>query len=284
MAVGGAGIDKLNAIFTQPLRIEDIHEHCLLFACFVTQRYLKDRNLYLEISHGDQYIHLRLTRDRAYAVNMLTNPNRFGSWEVYLEFIQNILTPTVIQSAQISRLDLNLDFACSFQDLIQSVDVKNKKWGAHFVDQAGERTGLILGKGAETIEIYDKSRKSNLPTPQTRLELRLSGRKLPTHKISEVPRVVKQTPLFKGVEGSSLTISSEGVTDAQASRLNEFKLILKREGLHVAKKSMNQDRNFERNFAKLIEIKKWDLQPSQLYQDAIQGFFHTIKGGLLALY
>lgn len=280
LPVIGGGVDKLIAYFKEPIQVAEILAKAkhLNYLCQATV--LNDKKHYLKVAHEEQSMHLKYSLEKSHVVNMITNPNRFKTWEAHINFIQSIFAYETIKSAKSQRLDLNLDFATPLPTLIQSLDIKNKKCAQRFIDEAGSRTGLIIGKGKETIEIYDKALKDGLNTPYTRLELRLGTSKLKIRDIFEIPSFIQNSKtIFNTLEGVNLNFLSGGISDAQSKRLDTFKMILEREGLYTAKKELNKERNFDRDFSKLVEFKKWDLQPSQLFKNEIARFFETKEGG-----
>ncbi len=275
-----AGVDKLDANFIEPISARSVLVRAKALGCDVRERYLKERNPFLEISRGDFKVHFRRNFDRQYLSGFLSNPNSFKSWKDYTLFLESILSPETIQRAQIYRLDLNMDFSSSFQDLIQSIDVKNKRLAVNFMDKSGERTGLTIGKGKEEVVIYDKAKKSNLADPCTRIELRLRGNKLPTRSITEIPTVLSSGIYFEGLEWVTVSFPDRKLSEAQTAKLNAFKLILRREGFFTAKKEFSKDRNFNRDFAKLINVQKINATNSQLnqvFRENISEFLQSIK-------
>lgn len=275
LPVKSAGVDKLELLLTEALPTELILERSRRLGLTVAQTYLKERTPFLKISDGDHYILLKPGIDRKHIVKMISNPNRFNGWGPYMDFIENVLGPYTVESGILNRLDLNLDFSCTFADLIQSIDVKNKRSALSFKDESGERTGVIIGKGNENIEIYDKTKQAKLDTPCARIEIRLGGKKLPTRQITHLPLLLQSRDLFAPLEGVNLHFTNNALVESKADRLIEFQSLLKREGFYAAKKSMNKERNFDRNFSGLIQIKYWDTQPSQLFKDRIKDFFEV---------
>ncbi len=275
-----AGIDKLNARFANPIETVSLMRNAREIGLNIKQEYLRDRTPYLKVGTDDRFLHFKLSLDRSHITKMISNPNRFETWQEYYECILALLTSEHIQKINLSRLDLNLDFAVPFLELIQSIDLKNKKCAVSFNDESGDRTGLLIGKGCETIEIYDKAKKNKLASDYTRLELRLSGSKVPSQNLDELPRIIQESNFFETIQGFNVTFLTNEHSESQLSRLNEFKNILMREGLHLARKTMDRDRNFERNFKGLIEIKPWGLQPNLLFKNTIRRFFNEKKGNL----
>lgn len=276
LPVRGAGIDKLNAELREPLSPKDLSNRAKQNGYQTEETYLKEgRRKFLKISRDGHFVHFRLTFDRQSIDQLISNPNRFGSWGAYLRFLGNVLTPLEIQSSQVKRIDLNLDFASPLLETLQAIDIKNKRASLTFKDQSGVRTGVIIGKGHESIELYDKAKREGNDIPHTRLELRVAGRKLPTHSISDIPEAILKSSLFENLIGVNVALKLFTHSDSKASRLDEFRSIFKREGFLSAKKAFSKDRNFDRNFRDLIEIRDWTKQPDKIFHDEIKRFFEA---------
>lgn len=268
----GSGIDKLNAYFLEPIPATMLGELGHAHDLSIKRVFLKDRKPYLAVGNNSNLIHLKLGQGEFFATALISNPNKFKTWKNYLEFISTIIPKETLLSSQISRLDLNLDFAFTFSDLIQKIDIKNKRSALTFLDESGCRTGMIIGKGNEKIEIYDKAKKEKLMTPFSRIELRLGGNKLPTRSLLLISKAISEGQFFEGLIGLTIRERRSATTAEQSQKLELFKRNLERDGFYSAKKTMNQSRNFDRDFAKLFKIEKWALQPSELFASEIQKF------------
>ncbi|MBC7420563.1 MAG: hypothetical protein H7328_07540 [Bdellovibrio sp.] len=268
----GAGIDKLNAYFTETIQIGQIHKAAKLFGYTIKRVFLKDRKPYLVISSDSNQIHLKLSYGETDITGLISNPNKFINWQNYYTFINSVVPKEPILNAKVTRLDLNLDFECSFSALTQMLDIKNKRSSLTFIDESGSRTGLIIGKGNEKIEIYDKAKKENLTDNFTRIELRLGKSKLPSRSIIDIPNMVAAGLHFEGLVGVNTRFTDLPLNTEQSLRLAAFKHNLERDGFYSAKKMMNQSRNFDRDFSKLIKVDNWKIQPSQLFKTKIETF------------
>ncbi len=267
-----AGIDKLNAYFISPISTDTIRENCKQIGAPLKRVFLKDRKPYLSCGLDSKQIHLKLGFGETNITGIISNPNRFKTWQNYFNFISSVVPQQSVVEAQVTRIDLNLDFACSFASLTQMLDVKNKRSALTFIDTSGSRTGLIIGKGDEKIEIYDKAKLENLPHPLCRVELRLAKKKLPDRSIEKIPVAILSASYFEGLTGMNTSFTDVVITSEQALRLSTFKHSLVRDGFYSAKKSMNQMRNFDRDFAKLIRCEYWTIQPTQLFNSKIKEF------------
>ncbi|MBX3041119.1 MAG: hypothetical protein KF789_10475 [Bdellovibrionaceae bacterium] len=273
LPIHGAGVDKLEALFPAPLSAPEVVQRARDLGFCLETTFLKERAPFLKVSKGEEYVLLKYSWDKQTLGRLVSNPNRFRTWGAYRDFLSRLLTPTGLESAKISRLDLNLDFSCPFPDLIRSLHIKNKRAGVQFTDDSGERTGINIGKAAEVIQIYDKARQAALSAHRSRIELRMRGHKLPTFKIASIPSAIQTQNFFETVEGLEVTILGSKVTETQKQRIAEFQTILNRDGFYFAKKALNKDRNFERDFGKIVMVRPWSTQPSSLFKEQIKSFF-----------
>lgn len=272
-----AGIDKLDAYFNVPISLSEISTRSqnLNFTC--KQTYLKERAPFIKVSHKDHSIYLKKVSDQLHSSGFSSNPNHFDTWENYVEFITKVLGSDGVGNSKVHRLDLNIDFNCTFQHLIQCIDIRNKRTAVSYIDKHGSRTGINIGRGDESILIYDKALKGGLNMPFSRIELRLKKSKLPTRSILELSDAIKKSYFFTGIEGIQLKFSDSQFTETQCKRVSEFKTILKREGFYTAKRAFNCDRNFDRNFSLVLAINKWADQPHHLFKKAIQPFLQPVS-------
>lgn len=267
-----AGIDKINAYFSEPVSIDCIRAAIAGQDHPAKRVFLKDRKPYLAIGSDSKQIHLKLGYGEKDVTALISNPNRFNNWKNYCGFLSSIIPQNTLAGARVTRLDLNLDFKCSFPSLIQKLDIKNKRSAVTFMDSSGCRTGLIIGKGDEKIEIYDKAKKEKLENPHSRIELRLGKEKLPSRSIFEIPKALTEGLYFDGLVGVTTHFTDAPTNQEQSQRLSTFKNYLERDGFYSAKKAMNQSRNFERDFAKLVKIQPWAIQLSQLFKTNLKMF------------
>ncbi len=268
------GVDKLSGYFQCPIAIESVRQSARLIGVPVKRVFLKNRRPHLEIGEHPLQIHFPINISEDLVTGFVSNPNRFSSWNTFWSFFSSLIPRSTTSSAIITRADFNLDFACSFSNLIESIDIKHKQSSLTFLDDSGERTGLIVGKGAESIAIYDKAKKERIDTPLTRVELRLHRSKLGKGSLEQFPNTVQQCSLFESLIGVTVTRSKVPLSDDQQTRLSNFNSLRRRDGYYSAKKLMNQARNFDRDFSKIIKIEEWTIQPKDLFRHGIKRFFN----------
>lgn len=271
-AFRGAGVDKLNGYLTHPAPLSEININAFGEKC--EKKYLKDRKPYLCFSNESDVIHLRLSQDQSHVVGYVTNPNRFGSWKRFEESLEKIIGREALLTSQVSRIDLNLDFNCHFIDLVKSIDLRGKRKSISYIDDSGCRTGMNIGKGVETVVLYDKAKESgDTSKPFSRLELRLNGTKLPTRNIAEIPKKLTQSIYFRNLIGVDVAVANCKPGSPLYEKVNSFISVWQREGYFAAKKTLNLQRNFNRDFNKFLTVDMWTKQPSELFKDGIKNFF-----------
>ncbi|MEE6249368.1 MAG: hypothetical protein VX583_03150 [Bdellovibrionota bacterium] len=271
-----AGVDKLEARIDTTYTKTDLIKSAKKLGYLVKESGLKEKGRFLKVSKGDQVMHCQYIQSRGIITRLISNPNRFGEWGVFLKFLTTLFPAHLLEQMSVSRLDLNIDFDYSFKDLIESIDIKNKSLAIQYTDRSGVRTGMNIGKGNEYIVIYDKTKVDDIEKPRTRMELRLSGKKLPTKSIFDLPHALRDLQAFDFLSCHNLSFNSLVTRKELLERQQEFKIVLGREGYYAARKAFNLNRNFKRDFASLIELTNWTIQPLQLFQEHIKAFIGDI--------
>jgi hypothetical protein len=180
---------------------------------------------------------------------------------------------------RLNRVDLALDYEAPLEEVLQGLDVGQKRIRIAYLDEGATRTGMTIGKGTETIIVYDKARESKLAQPRTRIEIQLKGAKLPTRTLDELPHRLAYSPrtlsYFASISISRVVVAdaAKELTEAQVDRRAEVLSILKREGLLSAKRSLNVNGNFIRDYGSFIQIIPVSEQPNEAFQRLIPPFF-----------
>ncbi len=266
------GIDKLNGYFRSPVPKQVIISNAKAIEATIRRVFLKDKKAYLEVSSNAAVIHLKLGQGESDVTCYITNPNRFDGYQGYQSFLGAIVPQEALNSSVITRVDLNLDFSCDFSELLKSIDIKNKRSSLTYIDDSGVRTGMIIGKGNETIAVYDKSRKDKLEKPISRIELRLSGAKLPTRSQTALQSKLLHNDYFFQING--IHVAALPSSQSSQDKVNTFSTMIKRDGLFAAKRVLSQHRNFDRDYGKLFMFESWTNQPTELFKNEIHKFFN----------
>jgi len=64
-----------------------------------------------------------------------------------------------------------------------------------------------------------------------------------------------------------------------AERLNELKVTLQKDGLYATRCSLNQSRNFQRDYLPLMQKTAWAIQPIEVLKRDLMTFFNKIEEG-----
>lgn len=269
----GGGIDKLNGYFRSPVPKQTIFSNAKAIDASVRRVFLKDRKPYLEVSLNKGALHLKLGMGETDVTCYITNPNKFNGWSDYATFLSAIVPQDSLNSAVITRVDLNLDFACDFPELLKSIDIKNKHCALTYEEASGKRTGMIIGKGDETIAVYDKSGKEKLNKPVSRLELRMSGEKLHTRSITDFQTKLLRREFFSQLIG--MHIKEANTLKQSQAKVIEFNTLIRRDGFFATKRALSSNRNFDRDYGKLFTFETWQKQPTELFKNEIHKFFNN---------
>lgn len=272
-----AGIDKIEGNLELYIDMPVVLEKAATYGIKITHAWLNKRK-FLKATSDKGSIYLKPSLDKSVITQIISNPNEFDSWKEYYDFLTTILNPSVTERIKVTRLDLNIDFAIPFQSLIKQIDLPNKSTSHSHQSKSGQVTGLYIGKGAESLLIYDKSEEAGLKTPTTRIELKLRSKMLEKLYIDQIPKSLKSIRYFNYVSGLNAVIESNSpISENTNAKLLDFKRTLEREGFYSAKKAFNQSKNFKRDFENLISIRPWAIQPQELFEKHITPFLQKEK-------
>lgn len=276
------GIDKLNGYFTRSICAAELISAATLNNYDLKRVYLKDRAEYLVVKSSQNQIHLKLDISKSYITGFIANPNHFSSWCDFSEFFTNTTSITNLTEARISRLDLNIDYPIQFKEFIKNLDVTKKRASLTFVDEAGERTGLIIGKGNETITVYDKTKQASLESSVTRMEIRLKQNMLPSRTLDGLPEAIINKIFFENLKLIEL-LYHPPLLQEHSLKQERFKSNCDRDGYFLARKLENQKRNFDRDFKHLITVSQNTTQPTEHFKRHIGDYFNSNKGENICL-
>lgn len=271
-----AGIDKLNGYFTNSILASEILKSAAANNYEIKRVFLKDRSEYLQVRSLQKQIHLKLDITKTYATGFIANPNYFASWDEFTSFFTLSTTAKNLNEIGINRIDLNLDYPIEFKEFIKRLEVTNKRASLTFIDEAGVRSGLIIGKGNETIAVYDKSKQAKLASTVTRMEVRLKQTKLPSKTLDAFSEAILNKTFFESLKLVDLSYHPTHLSE-QSLKQARFKLNCERDGYFLARKLENQNRNFDRDFKKIISVTLNATQPSDQFKRHVGGYFNSNK-------
>lgn len=210
---------------------------------------------------------------------LITRPSAFESFNKFYDRLMQVFRADEIEQLRIVRLDLALDYTLPFGDLLQRFDFTRKQARIAYQDEGGSRTGITIGRGSEKIVVYDKARESGQNGPITRIEIQMTGAKLPTRSLESLQEtlVVSKWNPFEHISLNDIVVSSTQSLPTENQRLKAARLsaILSREGFFAAKRVLNEQGNFGRDFGMLMSVKPWVIQPAKAFKERIADFFNS---------
>lgn len=220
-------IDKLEFRYKKPLSLARIKERASAANLELTMKVIGKEGWRCQVEDGTNSFFFKLVKrkgknpepkfkDAVYAVT--TRPSAYTCYTAYLKSISLLLSKDELEQAIIFRMDLAVDYNVSYETVLRGLDFKEKQCQCTFFHK-GEQTGISLGKGDESVTVYDKGlqimneiirrnskyrkqalqgrggikrdveyKEEEVVRPDlTRLEFRLRGSKLPFKKLSEIP-------------------------------------------------------------------------------------------------
>lgn len=212
-------------------------------------------------------------------VTLIGNPNRFLSFLEFKKLINSFVSSDKFSLIKIKRLDINFDYQIPFNEFLKCVEINGKQTDVEYTNQRGIQTGIRIGKGPEKINIYNKTEQAQLDEPISRIELQLSGEKLPTKTFENLLDALQSERFYKSYLErfllSDVSFSNkELLTEAQQTKQSEFKFTLEKDSLYKAKQLFNKNNNFERDFKGIIERHPWNQQPKLIFSKLINKYFN----------
>lgn len=273
-------IDKLSFNLASPIPEQDLKERLRLAGLEWKHTKHRDHRWCIQVGSETSGFYFRLgSRSFPYCSQLVTRPSEFSTFADYQYQLGRILSGRELEDSRITRLDIAIDYPKDLATVLSGFDFKRKQAQVCFLDKGGQRTGIRVGKGAERIQVYDKAVEADQPGSLTRIEIQLSGKKLPTRDLSRLTKVLSKgnwNPFDQiSLNNVVLPENSASLADSQQERLASLAPILNREGLFSARRIFNKQGNFIRDFQPLIKIQPWQEQPSESFKKHFVGFLNT---------
>ena len=280
---GRACIDKINFRLPSPMSESELKSR--LKTSNLTSRLtrLRDRHWYLQVGDEELGWYFLIPHPNASITHtMITRPSAFQSQQEYREHLLRIFSVQELEALEVTRLDLAVDYPEEFMSVLNSLDVQHKRTKIQFMDEGSRRTGLNVGKGSEKLVVYDKGLKSGNTEPLTRLELQLSGAKLPAKTLNGIERSLTNDSTCTFFDKVSLyQIETRELSNVPSiggrDRLQELQIMLKREGYLATRKKLDENGNFLRDYGPLMVITPKPEQPNMTFRVGMKRFFKTDK-------
>jgi len=288
---GRACIDKLTFALPSPVSVAEIYHKLSTQSIACVKVKLRDHKWYIRVGDSDSgtFVHLGQF-DSQWTSKIVTRPSAFSDFASYQAHLNTSFGGNLMDQAKIVRCDFAVDYDTTLVSLLRGLDVANKQVVTQFTAKGSEKTGVMIGKGSEKVVVYDKSRDLNSAIPCTRIEVQLTGAKVPSLTLNELKTKTSAGKVKTGFENLSLHDVDliEAITiprEQDQERRRQLDLVLSREGLLSARKTLDVNGNFQRNYGSLMTLHPWEPQPHEVLTNELKQYFSdTIKKESLHAY
>ena len=175
------------------------------------------------------------------------NPSEIGGVSCLNKFL---LKTGVNKWSYVKEIHFNIDLESTLNEVLKKFDLKHKQTTHKYSTSKGRLTGLDLGSiKTHQISVYDKAAQLRVNERIIRVESRFT-RKHEAIKHKSIKEVFK-LPAFKGAV-IRLYSFAKAINEKDERRIYALKLMIKTFGFYLTLKTLNQNKNFPRNFGKLM--------------------------------
>ncbi|MDA2937389.1 hypothetical protein MYX75_03895 [Acidobacteria bacterium AH-259-A15] len=209
---------------------------------------------------------------------IITRPSAFSSFQDYLQMLRRLFSDDELATARIIRLDFAVDYPLPLRQILRCLDVSCKRIKIEYQEEGAEMTGILVGRGLEKVLVYDKGRKTGDAKPLTRIEIQLSGKKLPAWNLLALPELVeRRIRPFKAVKLHEIKLCdpSSLLSDKARMRHHELQVLIDQQGYLAARKKLNRTGNFQRDYGSFINLTSWAETPDDTLARDLLLFFRS---------
>lgn len=194
------------------------------------------------------------------------NPSSFSGLSELVGAIESFIDPSILR---ISRVDHTVDLPVKYTFLKNKIDVKFKVMRSDF--HGTKPTGMMIGRGNETICIYDKTEQAKLEYDLTRIELREKFGSVGVSKLSDLSLLLNIDPFTK------IRIMDIGEPNNNGSPRCYLQLrdSIEAKGLLLARKELSCGNNFTKTFEKYLVPSEYDGLMRTLYMENLSKFLRS---------
>lgn len=276
---GKGFLDKVECYHPTGLNLQTIKRKCEELGLSYHSKRLADKKLYLEISKNEKQIHFFLGHPHNQILRKIFfNPSGYKSVNEMMSFLEEIFDNEMLELV-ITRIDFTLDLCVSYQEILKGLDIKHKRSNSEY-SRNSVRSGIVIGGMNDKIKIYDKAAQLRLKTPLTRIERQIRKPVLFVRSVKDLSNSLEKILNFKPFDVINLNHIDfeEGQcrTQEQLNKMSELKALIDHEGYFLAKKKLNQNDNFQRDFGKFFKLTEFSRSANDQFQEDIITYF----GGL----
>lgn len=277
-------LDKLEIFLPSPVSPTWIREKCFKEGFQVSERYKSDKKLYLTVTVESQKISCLIGHPNNQEIKkIILNPSHCESYSHTEMNLLRLFGPSVL-TAKVYRIDFTVDIFKDYSQVLKGLNVKHKVSNIEYIG-GSIRTGLLVGANNDKIIIYNKAVREKSSNPWTRIERQISSSK----KIKEIigiknlgelrdkwDEILAFNPLSIVTLNNIEFINSDNLDNQHKDRLNEAKALIKHEGYFLARKKLNANRNFERDYGRFFALTPVNIQPYKIFNHDITNYFRRV--------
>lgn len=158
---------------------------------------------------------------------------------------------------------------------MRSLNIKNKQVNIEYENKSSERTGVIFGKGSEKVVVYNKSLKHKSDSLETRIEVQLTGQKRPCKTILELEEILKNGYFpFNSIELFNAKLNEPKFESQKIqNQFKTFESLFSRDGYYSARRKLNKDNNFSRDYMKFLTIESPECDLQEQFRSQMNNYF-----------
>lgn len=268
---GKGFIDKLILRSVNYIQKEYTISKCKELGFEISYKYLS-KKYYLIINTGTLIIQCCLFREDHTDFNrIILNPSKASHYFKVESILLQLFGPSILNS-QIYRIDLSVDIYKPYEEVIQGLDIQNKSAKSEYLDKTA-RTGIMVGTDNDKIIVYDKSKEQKTDEHWTRIERQLTASKVPVKTLMQLrdalPEILELN-LLGIVTLNDIKLIEPTIPD---EKYYELKALIKHQGLFLARKKLNKNNNFKRDYGKFFSLTPYQYQPSDYLESGLTTFF-----------
>lgn len=305
---GGMGfVDTISLTFSAGPKVSDLIQRAEVLGMRVREGgrgpNIGGRKPWLEVMHGGRSLHIYV--ELAYPgirwfKKVTVTASRFPTFKDLYVTLRLLFDPH-LEFATVTRIDFAVDLLAPINEVIGRTWVSYKRHRDLRLTAGSNASGIYIGKAPSQIKFYDKAKwdpewaanyraDGEEETPAvTRIEASLTGNRIPIEFLYELPGIFSDADnRFDPFENINLFDEVDIVPETSVRerrelvRYVELRTLLNFCGLHFARKHLNQNRNFLRDYNKFLIYSDNAIPLCEIFQPAIKNYFKGWRSHLRA--
>lgn len=287
--------DKIDLVLPESLKTSLIKDRATFFSgrTETVSRQGKALLKYYPQGSADSFISFHLyTLHSKYSRFVYKNPSQFKNFSEFVMQLRMVLPINFLQHAKLCRIDCAVDYELPLSSLKSGLHISRKSAVTRFISKSSHNSGLSIGKRPEEFLLYDKGKHAKLDHDLTRLEVRLTKKKLPVGKLGELPQLARPNEEgrrfrpFKAVDLKAIEVVSykKLTSKREIFKAGELSALINECGFHRAKQILGKTRNYGRDYEPLTTVRRWaHRHPNEIFSESMTAFFSNWDSRILTM-